>query len=86
MAAAHSVVIILFSQDAKLAVTMLGDGFGAYDLQMLAPMALGASSGGFIGAYVHERISEKTADNLFIAAQILVLLICLTNIVKSGML
>lgn len=85
-AAVYSVVIILFSQGSKLAAAALGGGFAAYNLTMLAPMVPGAIGGGFIGAYIHKRISEKTADRLFIAAQVLVLLICLVNMIRSGML
>ncbi len=85
-AAVYSVVIILFSQGSKLAATALGGGFGGFSLEMLPPMVLGAVGGGFIGAYIHKRISEKTADRLFIAAQILVLVICLANILRSGIL
>lgn len=82
-AAVYSLVTILFSQGSKLITTTFSGGFGKYDLIMLLPMVIGAVSGGFIGAHIHRRISERTADRLFLLAQALVLVMCGVNILRS---
>ena len=82
-AAICSLLIILFSQSARLLTTALGGGFGSYDLSMLPVMLAGAVIGGYIGGVILGRVSAKTADTLFNSAQAVVLCMCAVNIVRN---
>ena len=85
-AALSSLIIILFSQAAKIGPALAAGELAGYDLRALPFMAVGAVAGGLAGSAVSCRISEKTADKLFAAAQALVFAICIVNILRSGML
>lgn len=82
-AAACSLVTILFAQASKLAIVALNPGFGGYDLSVAPVMVVGAVSGGFIGAAISHRCSERTVDRAFHVVQLMVLGIALFNIVRN---
>ena len=84
-AALCSLITILFSQGAKLVMTALGSGFGAYRLDMAPLMVAGAIAGGLLGAYLAKRMDGERTDKLFQLAQVLILMICVVNIVRSGL-
>ncbi len=84
-AALCSLITILFSQGAKLVQTALTTGFGAYNLKMAPLMVVGAIAGGLLGAHLSKRMDGEKTDKLFQAAQVLVLLMCMINIVRSGL-
>ena len=80
-----SLVTILFAQIAKLTTTALTTGFAVYDFSVAPLMAIGAVMGGFIGAAVSKKCSEKTVEKAFNAVQLLVLMITIFNIVRNTM-
>lgn len=82
-AALCSLITILFSQISKLAPALITGRMAQYDLSVLPFMAVGAIAGGMIGSAISRRNSAERADRLFQYAQILVLLICAINIVRS---
>lgn len=83
-AALCSLITIFFSQGAKLAQAALTGGFGAYDLRMAPLMVAGAVAGGLLGAHLAKRLDGSGTDKLFQAAQVLILIICVVNIIRSG--
>ena len=82
-AAVCSLITIFFAQISKLGSVALSTGFGGFDLSMLIVMVPGAIAGGFLGANLNKRLPEKAVDRAFNAVQILVLLLSVSNIVRS---
>ena len=82
-AATCSLITILAAQTANLLSTQLGGGFGGYDLTMLPPLAIGAVAGGFLGASLSKRMSEKRTDVMFDTVLVVVFCICIINIIRA---
>lgn len=78
----YSLIIILFSQTAKIVSIWLETGFGIYDLSIAPVMISGAVLGGMLGARLSKALSEDQSKRYFNYVQVLVLLICISNIVK----
>ena len=76
---------ILFAQISKLVTVAATTGFGVYDLSVAPIMAVGAIAGGFIGAALNKKFSEKAVEKAFNAVQLLVLCIALFNIIRNLM-
>ena len=81
-----SIVTILFAQISKLATTALTTGFAMYDLSVAPLMAIGAVLGGFIGASISKKCSEKTVEKAFNGVQLFVLAITIFNIIRNTIL
>ncbi|MCL2391812.1 MAG: sulfite exporter TauE/SafE family protein [Oscillospiraceae bacterium] len=78
-----SIVVILFSQSANAIYASLTVGFGAFNLQMLPPMMIGAVAGGFIGAILNKKLSERVVENCFNVMQGLVATFAIFNIISG---
>ncbi len=78
-----SLVTILFAQISKLTTVALTIGFSAFDLSVAPLMIIGAILGGFLGAGLNKKCSEKTVEKAFNAVQLLVLGITLFNIIRN---
>ena len=78
-----SLVSILFAQISKLTTTALTTGFAGFDLSVVPLMIIAAVAGGFIGAELNKKFSDKNIEKAFNVVQILVLIITISNIVKS---
>ena len=81
-AVSNSLYIILFSQAANLAVTILSRAVPAFTPLELILMILGGIGGGIIGKSVSRRLSGTTVDKLFIALQTVIIMICVYNAAK----
>lgn len=79
----NSLVIILFSQAARLVTVAVTTGFGSFDLTILPYMLVAAVAGGFLGSFFHNKMSESAAGLSFNILQVVVLLICVYNIIVS---
>jgi len=82
-AAVHSLLIILFSQAAKLLSILAGEGFAAFNLAPLLPcMAAAAVAGSLLGAALTHKLSHKAVLAIF--GVMLAAVLCATgyNIVK----
>ncbi len=77
-----SIMTILFAQISKLTTTALTTGFDAFDLSVVPLMAIGAVLGGFIGASLNKKFSEKAVEKAFNAVQVLVLSLTIFNIIS----
>lgn len=82
-ATACSLVTILVAQISKLASLALTSGFAGLDLSVAPVMAAGAVAGGFIGAALNKKISEKAVERSFDAVQLLVLAMCVFNVARN---
>lgn len=80
-----SLMTILFAQISKLGTVALSTGFLVYDLSVAPVMVAGAIAGGFIGASLSKRCSERGVERAFNWVQLLVLAITLFNIVRNLM-
>lgn len=81
-AAMYSLVVILFSQTARLGSMLLFDELTALNLSALPYMMAGAVAGGLLGSRLQSLLSEKRIDRLFNAVQIVVFLICVLNVIR----
>lgn len=81
-AAVHSLVIKMFSQLSKILMIAATTGFASYDLDMLLYMIPAAVAGGFVGASLSRRVSERFTTNLFI---VVVSMTVLVNIVTVAL-
>lgn len=81
-AALYSLVIILFSQTARLGSMLLVEDLKALNLSALPYMVVGAAVGGLLGSRLQSRLPDEAIDNLFNAVQIVVFLICVLNVIQ----
>ncbi|MCG8484083.1 MAG: sulfite exporter TauE/SafE family protein [Clostridia bacterium] len=65
IAAAHSVLIILFSQLSKLISIGISTGFSMYDLSALYGMVFGGILGGFVGAFFSKKLENESVKRIF---------------------
>lgn len=78
-----SLVTILFAQISKLTTVAITTGFSDFDLSIAPVMIAGAILGGFLGAGLNKKCSEKTVEKAFNGVQIIVLGITIFNIVNN---
>ena len=79
----YSLICILFAQAAQFVTIVLGSGFPAFNFEVLPFMLVAAVFGGFIGSFLNKRLPDACVRNSFLAAQALVFIICVINIVQS---
>lgn len=79
-----SIITIMFAQIAKVAMILIGGGFGSYDLSMLPYMVVAGVVGGLLGSLVGRKISGKVTVIAFNIMQITVMIICVINIVAAS--
>jgi len=82
-AAAHSILIILFSQSAKLITVMADGGFAGYDLSALFYMIPGGVAGGLLGAWLNRRLERATIQILFRTVVFMIILLNLYNFLRA---
>lgn len=78
-----SLVIIWFSQAAKLVSAAMTGGFGECNLTMLPPMIIGALCGGIFGGRLQSKMGEAAIDRAFNVMQGLIFVLCIWNIVRN---
>lgn len=78
-----SLITILFAQISKLTTVALTSGFSGFDLSISPLMIAGAVLGGFIGAGLNKKCSEKAVEKAFNYVQLVVLGITIFNIIKN---
>lgn len=74
----------MFAQIAKVAMILIGGGFGSYNLSMLPYMVVAGVVGGLLGSLVGRKISGKVTVIAFNIMQITVMIICVINIVAAS--
>lgn len=82
-AAVHSVLIILFSQWAKLMMVFFTEGFADYNLKMLYAMVPAAIIGGFIGSIYNKKFTSEQITKVFNSMLIVMILVNVYNIVSN---
>ena len=82
-AAVCSIIIILFSQLTKIISISVMEGFAVYELSLLPPMIAGGIIGGFAGAWINRKMSDKQVEKTFNVVQVVVLFVCIYNIVRN---
>jgi hypothetical protein len=82
-AAVGSIFIILMAQASKVISISVTGGFDAYDLRMLWYMIPAGITGGLLGSWLHNKISEKAIHILFDITVGVVIAICIFNIIKA---
>lgn len=82
-AAVHSVLIILFSQSAKILAVFLDTGFGAYDLSLLLYMIPGGVAGGLIGSTFNRKLNSEIIHFLFKTVVISIIGLNIYNLIMS---
>ena len=81
-AAANSLYIILFSQAANLATTLLTRSVPEFEWAALILMVCGGIGGGMAGRMVNKRISGAAVDKLFMALMAVIILISVYNTIR----
>lgn len=79
-AARNSIIVILFSQGAKILSIATTTGFSSYNLRALPVMIIGGIIGGFLGYRLNKRASENTIIKIFNITMILIIFISAYNI------
>ncbi|MBB6481698.1 sulfite exporter TauE/SafE family protein [Spirochaeta isovalerica] len=82
-AAVHSILIILFSQSAKLIAVLIDGGFGSYDLSALLYMIPGGIGGGFLGAWLNRKLKSRTIQILFRTVVSLLIILNIYNFFRA---
>ena len=78
-AAANSLLVILLSQGASLLLSLITGDVPAFEWRHLAAMVTAGVLGGLLSARMHRRLSERTADHLFIGLLAVIAAICAYN-------
>lgn len=81
-AAQNSLYVILFSQAASLAVTLLTRSVPEFEWAALILMVCGGIGGGIVGRLVNKRISVAAVDKLFMGLMGVIILISVYNTVR----
>ena len=81
-AAQNSLYIILFSQAASLANTLITRTVPEFEAGLLVLMVAGGILGGAGGRIVSRRMDSIMVNNLFIGLMIVIMLICVYNLVQ----
>lgn len=82
-AAVHSVLIILFSQSAKILAIFFDTGFGIFDLSQLLYMIPGGIAGGLIGSSLNKKMHGTTIQFLFKVVVICIIGLNIYNLVMA---
>lgn len=78
----NSIFIIFFSQGSKLLTVLFGEGFKAYNLEVLTYMVVGGIMGGFLGSYLSLNIDKSKVKLLFTLSMIIIMCFNAYNIFK----
>ena len=81
-AARNSILVIFFSQGAKIISIAITTGFSSYNLDMLPYMLIGGVLGGMIGYKINKSVSEKSIIRIFNSVTISIILLNFYNIFK----
>lgn len=81
-AAANSLYIILFSQLASLATTLITGSVPEFQWLALVFMALGGIGGGIAGRALNRKLDDRAVDKLFLALMAAIVVICAFNACK----
>lgn len=81
--AVHSVLIILFSQSAKLLSVLADTGFSGYDLKVLYFMIPGGIAGGLIGSSLNKKLESYAILTLFKVIVIVIICLNIFNMINS---
>lgn len=82
-AAVHSILIILFSQSAKLLTVLLDGGFSQYNLTALWFMIPGGIGGGFLGAWLNRKLKSRLIGILFKTVVSLLIVLNVYNLLRA---
>lgn len=82
-AARNSIIVIFFSQGAKILSVAFTTGFAVYNLTALPLMIIGGILGGFIGYKLNKTVSEKNILRMFNIVLILIILVNIYNIIAA---
>ncbi|MEF9992307.1 MAG: sulfite exporter TauE/SafE family protein [Peptostreptococcaceae bacterium] len=81
-AARNSILVIFFSQGAKIFSIAATTGFSSYNLEMLPVMLIGGVMGGILGYRLNKSVSEKNIIKIFNMVLISIILLNIYNIFK----
>ena len=82
-AAANSLYIIVFSQFANLAATVLGGDIPSFAPIALILMVAGGIGGGIVGRAWNRKMDNRAVDKLFISLMSVIILICIWNAIRG---
>lgn len=82
-AAVHSILLIFFSQAAKLTTTALNNGFAGHDLTMLWLMIPAGIIGGLLGAKLNHKLPSKRIVTVFNSTVAFIILVSLFNCARA---
>ena len=80
-AAENSLYIILFSQAANFAQSLITRTVPEFSAGMLCLMVGGGIGGGICGRHVNQRLSSRAVDKLFVGLMLLIIFINLYNMI-----
>lgn len=81
-AAVNSLVLILFSQMAKITNVAFSQGLGSFDLSMLIYMIPAGILGGILGSKLNKTLKSKDIQRIFNCVLIFIIFINIFNIIK----
>ncbi|MEG1480760.1 sulfite exporter TauE/SafE family protein [Clostridium sp.] len=81
-AARNSIIVIFFSQGAKILSIAVSTGFSSYDLKVLPLMLVGGVAGGLLGYKLNKKVTERSLLKIFNGTLLIVVLINVYNIIK----
>ncbi|MGL6185715.1 MAG: TSUP family transporter [Clostridium chrysemydis] len=80
-AARNSIILIFFSQGAKILSIALTTGFSSYNLKVMPYMIVGGVLGGFLGYKLNKSVSDKFITRLFNIVLIFIILVNIYNLI-----
>ncbi|WP_194192576.1 sulfite exporter TauE/SafE family protein [Clostridium chrysemydis] len=80
-AARNSIILIFFSQGAKILSIALTTGFSSYNLKVMPYMIVGGVLGGFLGYKLNKSVSDKFITRLFNVVLIFIIFVNIYNLI-----
>lgn len=80
-AARNSIILIFFSQGAKILSIALTTGFSSYNLKVMPYMIVGGVLGGYLGYKLNKSVSDKFITRLFNIVLIFIILVNIYNLI-----
>lgn len=81
-AAANSLYIILYSQLASLAMTVITRSIPDFTVTTLVVMVMGGIGGGMVGRSLNKKLNNKAVETLFVGLMLVIVAISIYNVFK----
>ena len=81
-AAVYSIATVFFSQISKLASILFIGEYSQFDFKLVPFFIIAAILGGYLGTLLHQKLTSKAVETIYMVLMMILLLIVLSNVVS----